>query len=53
MKLVPGGVSPIYIASGREKVLHKYAIISYPWLSTNYTPYASGIPPHVMLMAEI
>ena len=45
--------SPIYITSVREKNLHKYAFIRYPWLSTNYTPYATGIPPHVMLMAEI
>ena len=45
--------SPMYIASGREKDLHKYAVIRYPWLSTNYTPYVTGIPPHVMLMAGI
>ena len=45
--------SPIYIASGREKDLHKCAVIRYPWLSTNYTPCATGIPPHVMLIAEI
>ena len=46
-------VSPIYIASGREKYLHKYAVIRYPWFSTNYTPYATSITPHVILMAEI
>ena len=33
--------SPIYIASVREKYLHKYAVIRYPWLITNYTPYAT------------
>ena len=44
---------PIYIASGREKNLHKYAVIRYPWLSTNYTTCATDIPPHVMLMEEI
>ena len=43
----------IYIASGRGKYLHKYAVIRHPWLSTNYTPSATGISPHVMLMAEI
>ena len=43
----------IYIASGRGKYLHKYAVIRHPWLSTNYTPYTTGIPPLVMLMAEI
>ena len=36
-----------------EKDLHKYAVIRYPCLSTNYTPYATGIPPYFMLMAEI
>ena len=25
----------------------------YPWLSTNYTPHAIDIPPHVMLMDKI
>ena len=45
--------SPIYIASSRGKYLHKCAVIRYPWLSNNYTPYATDIPLHVMLMAEI
>ena len=45
--------SPIYIASVREEDIRKYDVISYPWLSTNHTPYATDIPPHVMLMAEI
>ena len=45
--------SPIYISFGREKYMYKYTVISYPWLSTNYTPYATGITPHVMFMAEI
>ena len=45
--------SPIYIASGREKYLHKHNVIRYPWLITSYTPYATGIPQHVMLMAKI
>ena len=44
--------SPVYIDSGREKDLHKCAFISYPWLSTNYTPYTTGIPPHIMFMAK-
>ena len=44
--------SSMYIASGREKVLHKYAVIRYTWLSINYTPYTTGISPHVMLMAK-
>ena len=45
--------SPTYITSVREKDLYKYAVIRYTWLSTNYTPYAIGILPHIMLMAEI
>ena len=44
---------PIYIDSGREKDIHKYAVIRYPWLITNYTPYATGIPQHVIMMAKI
>ena len=42
---------PIYIASCRDKYIHKYAVIIYPWLSTNHTPYVTGIPPYIMLMA--
>ena len=45
--------SPIYIASVREEDIHKYAVIRYPWLSSNYTPYSTNTPQHVMLMAEI
>ena len=40
--------SPMYIASGREKDIHKYDVIRYPWLSTNHTLYATGIPPHAI-----
>ena len=45
--------SPIYIAPVREKDLHKYDVIRYPWFSTNDSPYATGIPLHFILMAEI
>ena len=45
--------SSIYIDYGKKKDIHKYDVIRYPWLSTNYTPYATGISLHVMLMDEI
>ena len=28
-------------------------VIRYPWDSTKYTPFQTGIPPHVMLLSEI
>ena len=46
-------VSPIIIAAGREKRLRTFAVTNYPWSSTAYTPFATGVPPHVMLMSEI
>ena len=45
--------SPIFIAAGRDKHLHKYDLTRYPWTSTTYNSYFTGIPPHVMLMSEI
>ena len=45
--------SPLFIAAGREKSLRKHAVINFPWTSTSYTPFATGIPPHVMLMSEL
>ena len=45
--------SPVFITEGIEKHLHKFALTRYPWTSTTYTPYFTGIPPHVILMSEI
>ena len=45
--------SPIFIAAGRAKHLHKFALTIYPWTFTMYTPYFTGIPPHVILMSEM
>ena len=45
--------SPICIAAGRVKHLHKFALTRYPWKILIYTPYFTGIPPHVILMLEI
>ena len=45
--------SPIVIAAGRAKHLHKFALTRYPWMITTNTPYLTGIPPHVILMSEI
>ena len=45
--------SSIFISAGKAKHLHKFALTRYPWTSTTYTPYFTGIPPHVMFMSEI
>ena len=45
--------SPIFITADRAKHLHKFDLTRYPWTSTTYTPYSTGIPPHVILMSEI
>ena len=31
--------SPIFIAAGRAKYLHKFSLTRYTWTSTTYTPY--------------
>ena len=45
--------SPIFIAAGRAKKLHKFDLTRYPWTSMTYTPYFTRITPYVMLMSEI
>ena len=45
--------SPYFIAAGRSKHLQMFDLTRYPWMSTTYPPYFTGIPPHVMLMSEI
>ena len=44
---------PIFIATGRAKHLHKFALTRYPWAIITYTTYFTGILPHAMLMLEI
>ena len=43
----------MFIAAGREKHIHKFDLTRYPWMSTTYTPYFTGITLHVMLILEI
>ena len=45
--------SPVFVAAGREAEFRKYALVAYPWTKTSYTPFFTGIPPHVMMMVEI
>ena len=45
--------SPIFIAAGRAGEFWKYAVVSFPWTKTAFTPFFTGIPPHVMMMVEI
>ena len=45
--------SPNFIAAARAGELRKYAVVSFPWTKTAFTLFFTGIPPHVMMMAEI
>ena len=45
--------SPVFVATGRDAEFRKYALVAYPWTKTAYTPFFTGIPPHVMMMVEI
>ena len=46
-------VSYLFLTAARATILQKYAVIEYPWTSSTFTPYATGILPHVMMMSEI
>ena len=45
--------SPIFVAAARAGEFRKYAVISFPWKKTAFIPFSTGIPPHVMMVAEI
>ena len=45
--------SPIFIAAAQAGEFWKYAVVSYPWTKNAFTPCFTGIPPNVMMMAEI
>ena len=44
---------PIFIAAARAREFRKYAVVSFPWKKNAFTPFFSGIPPHIMMMAEL
>ena len=44
-------VSPMFIDVTDE--VRKCAVVKYPWNSTNTTPLFTGIPPHVIVFAEL
>ena len=46
-------VSPIFIAAARAGEFRKYAVVSFPCKKTAFIPFFTGIPPHVIMMAEI
>ena len=46
-------VSPIFISAARAGEFRKYSVVSFPWMKTSFAPFFTGIPPHVMTMAEI
>ena len=33
--------------------MKRFAVVNFPWTATNFTPFGTGIPPHVMLLSEI
>ena len=33
--------------------LRECAVVKYPWTKTEYTPRIPGIPPHILIMAEM
>ena len=45
--------STIFIAAARVGEFRKYAVVSFPWKKTAFIPFFTGIPPHVIMMAEI
>ena len=45
--------SPIFIAAAPAGEFQKYAVVSFPWTKTAFTPLFTGILPHVMMMVEI
>ena len=45
--------SPIFIAAAQAGEFRKYVVVSLPWTKTAFTNFFTGIPPHVMMMAEI
>ena len=44
--------SPFFIAAANDS-LRELVTVSYPWNTTEHTPIFTGIPPHVLMMAEI
>ena len=44
--------SPLFIAAS-DGAIQKWAVVAFPWNSTSYTPFFTGIPPHVMMMTEL
>lgn len=45
--------SPIFIVISQSKSLRDCATVKYPWNKDAQTPIFTGIPPHVMLLAEM
>ena len=45
--------SEIFIAVGRSKHIHKFALNRYSWTITMYTPYFKGLPLYFILISEM
>ena len=43
--------TPLFLDTSSE--IRKYAKVKYPWNKTVHTPVFTGIPPHVLIMAEL
>ena len=44
--------SPLFIVAA-DVEFQKCAVVAFPWNATKYTPFFTGIPPHVMMMTEL
>ena len=44
--------SPIFVETGVSTTLRTFAVVKYPWEKTRYTPYPTGIPPHVIILSQ-
>ena len=44
--------TPLFMAAFHSN-FKQYAIIKYPWNASEYTPFFTGIPLHVMMLSEL
>ena len=45
--------SEIFITAAQAGEFRKYAVVSFLWTKTAFTPFFAGIPPHVMMWVKI
>ena len=45
--------SPIFISAAQTGEFREYEVVSFPWMKTAFPLFSTGIPPRIMMMAEI